>query len=94
MDSPFPPDMEGHIAVPDMPRKNLDKAKEFLAKSKVPNGDLELEYVHVQGLEDARRIGLVLLDSLRPLNIKVNIVGQPWTDDGGARLQARHLRPT
>lgn len=79
MDSPFPPDMEGHIAVPDMPRKNLDKAKEFLAKSKVPNGDIELEYVYVQGLEDARRIGLVLLDSLRPLNIKVNLVGQPWT---------------
>jgi peptide/nickel transport system substrate-binding protein len=79
MDSPVPPDMESHIAVPDMPRKNLDKAKAFLARSKAPNGDLELEYVHVQGLEDARRIGLVLLDSLRPLNIKLNIVGQPWT---------------
>ena len=79
MDSPFPPDMESHIAVPDMPRKDLDKAKAFLARSKAPNGDLELEYVHVQGLEDARRIGLVLLDSLRPLNIKLNIVGQPWT---------------
>ena len=35
--------------------------------------------MHVQGLENARRIGLVLLDSLRPLNIKVNIVAQPWT---------------
>jgi peptide/nickel transport system substrate-binding protein len=79
MDSPFPPEMESHIAVPDMPRKDLDKAKAFLARSKAPNGDLELEYVHVQGLEDARRIGLVLLDSLRPLNIKLNIVGQPWT---------------
>ncbi|HEX9524028.1 MAG TPA: ABC transporter substrate-binding protein [Reyranella sp.] len=79
MDSPFPPDMESHIAVPDMPRKDLDKAKAFLARSKVPDGDLELEYVHVQGLEDARRIGLVLLDCLRPLNIKLNIVGQPWT---------------
>jgi peptide/nickel transport system substrate-binding protein len=79
MDSPFPPDMESHIAVPDMPRKDLDKAKAFLARSRVPNGDIELEYVHVQGLEDARRIGLVLLDSLRPLNIRLNIVGQPWT---------------
>jgi peptide/nickel transport system substrate-binding protein len=57
MDSPFPPEMESHIAVPDMPRKDLDKAKAFLARSKVPNGDIELEYVHVQGLEDARRIG-------------------------------------
>jgi peptide/nickel transport system substrate-binding protein len=78
MDSPFPPAMEGHVSVADIPRKDIEKAKAFLAKTKTPNGDIELEYVHVQGLEDARRIGLVLLDSLRALNIKLNIVGQPW----------------
>jgi peptide/nickel transport system substrate-binding protein len=79
MDSPFPPGMESHISVPGIPRRDLDKAKHFLAQSRFPNGDLELEYVHVQGLEDPRRIGLTLLDSLRPLNIRLNIVGQPWT---------------
>jgi peptide/nickel transport system substrate-binding protein len=79
MDSPFPTGMAGHITVPDMPRRDLEKARAFLARSRVPNGDIELEYVHVQGLEDARRIGLTLLDSLRALNIRVNIVGQPWT---------------
>lgn len=79
MDSPFPPGMAGHIAVPDMPRRDLDKARAFLAQSRTPQGGIELEYVHVQGLEDARRIGLALLDSLRPLNIRLNIVGQPWT---------------
>lgn len=56
----------------------MDKAKEFLKKSAHPDGGFELEYVHVQGLEDPRRIGLSLLDSLRALNIKVNIVAQPW----------------
>ncbi len=77
--SPFPPAMAGHIDVPGIPRRDLAKAREYLARSRFPNGGLTLEYVHVQGLEDARRIGLSLLDSLRALNIQVNIVGQPWT---------------
>ena len=77
--SPFPPAMAGHIDVPNIPRRDLAKAREYLARSRYPNGGITLEYVHVQGLEDARRIGLSLLDSLRALNIQVNIVGQPWT---------------
>jgi peptide/nickel transport system substrate-binding protein len=75
---PFPHAISGHIDVPNIPRRNLDKAKEYLAKSKYPQGGIELEYVHVQGLEDPRRIGLLLLNNLQPLNIKVNIVGQAW----------------
>ena len=78
MTSPFPASMAGHIDVPGIPRKDLDKARDFLKRSGTPNGGIELEYVHVQGLEDARRIGLALLDSLRALDIRVNIVGQPW----------------
>lgn len=78
MTSPFPASMTGHIDVPGIPRQDLDKARDFLRRSRFPNGGIELEYVHVQGLEDARRIGLALLDSLRALDIRVNIVGQPW----------------
>jgi peptide/nickel transport system substrate-binding protein len=78
MDSPFPDAIPGHVTVPEIPRRNLDKAREFLAKSAHPQGGFELEYVHVQGLEDPRRIGLVLLNSLQALNIKLNIVAQPW----------------
>lgn len=77
--SPFPDAIKGHIDVPGIPRQDLDKARDFLKKTAHPNGGIELEYVHVQGLEDPRRIGLSLLDSLRQLDIKVNIVGQPWT---------------
>jgi len=78
MTSPFPDAMTGYIPVPDMPRKDLEKARDFLRRSPWPNGGLELEYVHVQGLEDPRRIGLALLDSLRALDIRVNITAQPW----------------
>jgi peptide/nickel transport system substrate-binding protein len=78
MDSPFPNAMTSHIAIPDIPRKDLARAKEFLAKTQWPNGGIELEYAYVAGLEVERRIGLALLDSLQALNIKVNVVAQPW----------------
>lgn len=76
--SPLPDAMKGHIKVPGIPRKDLAKAKEYLAKSGFPNGGITLPYVHVAGLEEARRIGLVLLDSLKPLNITVEIKPEQW----------------
>jgi peptide/nickel transport system substrate-binding protein len=78
MTSPFPDAIPGHIDVPNIPRRNLELARQHLARSRHPNGGFELEYVHVQGLEDPRRIGLTLLNALQPLNIRVNIVAQPW----------------
>ena len=78
LDSPFPNAMTGHVAVADMPRKNLDRAREYLAKTKWPKGGMELDYTYVAGLEVERRIGLALLESLQPLDIKVNVVAQPW----------------
>jgi peptide/nickel transport system substrate-binding protein len=78
MDSPFPNVMTGHVAIPDMPRKNLDRAKVYLAKTQWKQGGIELEYAYVAGLEVERRIGLALLESLQPLDIKVNVVAQPW----------------
>jgi peptide/nickel transport system substrate-binding protein len=78
MDSPFPGAMTGHVAIADIPRRNLDKARAYLAKTKWPQGGLELEYLFVAGLEVERRVGLAVLDSLQAVNIKVNVVGQPW----------------
>lgn len=76
--SPFPQAMRGYVAVPGIYRQDLVKAKEYLSKSKYPNGGLELEYLHVAGLEEARRIGLVLLDNLSKLNIKVDVKAEQW----------------
>ena len=78
MTSPFPDAIPGYIPVPNMPRRDLAKAREYLSRTQWANGGFELEYVHVQGLEDPRRIGLALLNSLQPLNIRLNIVAQPW----------------
>lgn len=78
MDSPFTPSVQGHIAVPDMPRQDLSKARSFLAKTPWAQGGIELEYVYVQGLEDERQMGLVLIDNLKPLNITVKMVPLTW----------------
>jgi peptide/nickel transport system substrate-binding protein len=77
-DSPFPNAIKGHKTIASMPRRDLAKAKAFLAKSAHPNGGIELEYVYVQGLEEERQIGLVLIDALQPLNIKVKMVSMIW----------------
>lgn len=78
LDSPFPNAMTGHVAIKDFPRRNLDRAREYLAKTAYAKGGIELDYTYVAGLEVERRIGLALLESLQPLGIKINIVAQPW----------------
>jgi peptide/nickel transport system substrate-binding protein len=88
MDSPFPNVMTGHVAIADIPRQDLTKARDYLAKTQWKQGGIELDYTYVAGLEVERRIGLALLESLQPLNIKVNVVAQPWPT-----LVARGAKP-
>ncbi|WP_366653659.1 ABC transporter substrate-binding protein [Fodinicurvata sp. EGI_FJ10296] len=76
--SPFPQAIQGHIDVEGIPRQDMDLAREYLAQSEYPDGGIELDYYHVAGLEEARRIGLVLLSNLAELNIDVNIVPEQW----------------
>jgi peptide/nickel transport system substrate-binding protein len=61
-----------------MYRQDLAKAKEFLAKSPSPNGGVELEYVYFDGLEEERKMGLVLIDNLAKLNLKVKMTATTW----------------
>ncbi len=87
--SPLPDAMRGHIDVPDIPRQDMAKAKEYLAKSQYPDGGITLPYVHVAGLEEARRIGLVLLENLKELNINVEITPEQWPNmvANGSRVE-------
>jgi len=77
--SPFSDAIKGKITVENIPRRDLAKAKEYLAKSRYPDG-VELEYVYVQGLEEERLMGLVLIDNLKALNITVNMVPLTWAN--------------
>lgn len=77
-DSPFPFAIKGHVTVDSMPRQDLEAAKAYLAKSAYPEGGIELEYVYVQGFEEERQIGLVLIDNMQALDITVNMVPLTW----------------
>ena len=55
---------------------------------KWPQGGIELEYVYVQGLEEERQMGLLLIDNLKPLNITIRMVPLTWPN-----MVARGARP-
>jgi peptide/nickel transport system substrate-binding protein len=74
---PLPPSLAGDMQA--MYNLNLEKAKEILAKTTIPAGS-KLEYVYVTGLEDSRRTGLVLQDSLSKIGLEVTITAIPWAD--------------
>jgi peptide/nickel transport system substrate-binding protein len=74
---PLPPSLSTRTE--PMYTHDLDKAKEALAASAYPDGT-DLEYVYVVGLEDERRTGLVLQDSLQQIGINLTITAIPWAD--------------
>lgn len=80
MIGPLPPNILGADPNLAVPKTDLAKAKEYLAKSKYPNGGVKLTYVYVSGLEIERKFGLILLDSLKKLSIDLDVKQMVWTD--------------
>lgn len=80
MTGPLPTGILGHNPDLKVYRTDLAKAREHLAKSKHPNGGIKLTMVHVSGLEQQRRWALILLDSLKQLNIELDIKPMIWPD--------------
>lgn len=80
MTGPLPNGIMGHNPALEVYRTNLEKAKEHLAKSRHPNGGITLKMVHVNGLEQQRRWALIMLDSLKALNITLEIQPMLWPD--------------
>lgn len=76
--SAFTDAIKGKIDVEGMPRQDLEKAREYLSKSQWPEGGITLEYVYVQGLEQQRQMGLALLNSLKQLDIELEMVPLTW----------------
>ena len=80
MTGPLPDGILGHNPDLDVYRMDLDKAKEYLAKTDTPEGGISLRMVHVSGLEQQRRWALIMLDSLKQLNIDLEIQPLKWPD--------------
>lgn len=80
MHGPLSSSFLGHNPDMEVPRRDLDKAREYLAKTEWPDGGISLDCVYVVGFEQERLWSLVLLDSLRELNIDVKLVPATWPD--------------
>lgn len=80
MIGPLPRGILGHDPSLQVYKTDLDKAKEHLTKSKTPNGGIKLTMFHVSGLDQQRRWALVMLDSLKKLNIDLDIRPMIWPD--------------
>lgn len=80
MIGPLPHGILGHDPELEVYRMDLDKAKEYMAKTETPEGGFTLKMMHVSGLEQQRRWALIMLDSLKQLNINLEIVPMNWPD--------------
>mgnify|MGYP000869396284 FL=1 len=80
MTGPLPTGILGFDAGLEVYRTDLDKAKEFMAKTEKPEGGFTLKMFHVSGLEQQRRWALIMLDSLKQLNIDLEIQPLNWPD--------------
>ncbi|UFJ39267.1 ABC transporter substrate-binding protein [Brevibacillus humidisoli] len=84
---PVPSLVPGHNPDVTVYQKDMDKAKEFLAKSKYAGQEVEIDYMYISDNATERKTGLLLQSSLKPLNIKVNLVGVPWAQITEATVQ-------
>lgn len=80
MTGPLPNGILGYNPDLTVYRQNLEKAKEHLAMTDTPEGGIKLRMVHVSGLEQQRRWALIMLDSLKALNIELEIMPMNWPD--------------
>jgi peptide/nickel transport system substrate-binding protein len=80
MTGPLPDGILGHNPELEVPRMDLERAREYLSRTEWPNGGLTLRMVHVSGLEQQRRWALIMLDSLKALNIDLDIQPMLWPD--------------
>lgn len=85
LNGPLPSAMWGYNDSISTPTTDLDKAKEFLDKSKYSGRDLDFTYTYVTGLTIRENIGLMLQSNLNELGINMKIQKQPWS-----KIVSRH----
>jgi peptide/nickel transport system substrate-binding protein len=77
---PTPANFIGYVEGIEHPNYDLEKAKEYLAKSPWPEGGFTLDYVYVTDFPREEVPGLLLLEGLAELNIELNMTPMLWPD--------------
>lgn len=80
MPGPTPADFVGAVEGLDYPTYDLDKAREYLAKTPWPEGGISLDYVYVTELSHEIIPGLILLEGLAEIGIEMNMIPMLWPD--------------
>ena len=80
MPGPTPADFPGAVKGLDYPTYDLDKAREYLAKTPWPDGGISLDYVYVTELSHEIIPGLILLEGLAEIGIEMNMIPMLWPD--------------
>ncbi|MDP0927984.1 ABC transporter substrate-binding protein [Paracoccus onubensis] len=80
MIGPLPTGIFGHDPDLQVYRQDMEKAKEYLAKSEYADGGFTLNVMHATGYENQRRWCLLLLEALKSLNIGLEIQPATWPD--------------
>lgn len=78
--SPFTNSIQGMVSIANMPRRDIAKAKEYLAQSKYPDGGFEVDYVYIEDFELEHQIGLSMIDAFKDINVSVNMFPQTWSN--------------
>lgn len=78
-EGPIPIIAPGHSKDVVVYKKDLEKAKEYMSKSKYAGQKLKVEYVYVSGLASEEQVGLIIKESLKPLGIEVELRPEPWS---------------
>lgn len=80
MVGPLPTGIFGHDPELTVYRTDMDKAREYLAKSEYKDGGFTLSIMHATGYENQRRWCLLLLEALQQFNIQLDIKPAVWPD--------------
>lgn len=80
MTGPLPTGILGFDPELEVPRRDIEKAREYLAKSEYAEGGFTLTARYASGYENMRRWALILLESLKELNISLDIQPTAWPD--------------
>ncbi|WP_226626545.1 ABC transporter substrate-binding protein [Alloyangia pacifica] len=80
MTGPLPTGILGFDPELEVPRRDMEKAREYLAQSDYAEGGFTLTARYAAGYENMRRWALILLETLKEFNITLDIQPTAWPD--------------
>ncbi len=78
-EGPIPIIAPGHCKDVTVYTYDIEKAKDYMSKSKYAGQQLTVEYVYVSGLAVEEQVGLIIKEGLKQIGINVELRPEPWS---------------